>query len=56
MRLFKNTHINQCCNLAKIFKCERVYSSQNDHVILSLLHRRRPMLSVTTGIFKLCYS
>jgi len=35
--LFKNARISQC-NLSKIFKCERVYSSQNGHkmVIVTL--------------------
>ena len=38
--LFKNAHINQC-NLAKIFKCERVYFSKWPQITLSLLHQRR---------------
>jgi len=52
--LFKNAHINQCHNLAKIFKCERVYSSQNDHRSrdLSLLYQRH-QLSVATDISRL---
>jgi len=39
--LFKNAHINQCRNLVKIFKCERVYSSQNGHRSRDFGHQRR---------------
>jgi len=54
--LFKNAHINQYRNLVKIFKCERVYNSQNGHRSRDFVSpTKTPTLSVATGIFRLWY-